>query len=80
MNFIIGIYLFVVFKFAPTVIDNRAPKFWRSSVSLLNNQRSKTDGFYLSKIGRLYIRDPHSYPMKSHWTSSGRHPFCWKLK
>jgi hypothetical protein len=32
MNFIIGIYLFVVFKFAPSTIDSRADKFWRDSL------------------------------------------------
>ena len=78
MDFIKAIYLFVIFKFAPRVIDNKTARFWQSSVDLLNMQRKKTgDAFYLCKIGRLYIRDPHAIPMKSHWTSSSKHPFCW---
>ena len=73
-----AIWLFYVFKFAPRTIDNTASKFWRSSVDLLNKQREKNgDAFYLWKIGKLYIRDPHAIPMKSHWTSSTKHPFCW---
>lgn len=75
-----AIYLFYVFKFAPRCIDNTSHKFWRNSVTSLNKERAKTgEAFYLWKLGRLYIRDPHSTPMKTHWTSSYRHPFCWRL-
>lgn len=75
-----AIYLFYVFKFAPTVIDSGTHKFWRNAVTLLNKERSKTgEAFYLWKLGKLFIRDPHAIPMKSHWTSSRRHPFCWYI-
>ena len=75
-----SLYIFIVFKFAPTTIDSNSSKFWSSSVNLLNKLRDKTGGaFYLAKIGKLYIRDPHSFPMKSHWTSSEKHPFCWYI-
>jgi len=77
---IIPIYLFFVFKFAPKVIDNRAHVFWRRSVELLNSRRKRNGGaFYLWKMGRLYIREPYATPMKSHWTSSTKHPFCWYI-
>lgn len=79
MNFIKSIYLFIVFKFAPEVIDGKSSKFWISSVNMLNEQRAKSGAFYLWKCGRLFIRDPHSYPMRSHWTSSSKHPFCWYI-
>ena len=76
-----AIYLFYLFKFAPSIIDYKASKFWRNSATLLNRQRKKTgDAFYLWKVWKLYIRDPHAIPMKSHWTSSNKHPFCWYIK
>ncbi len=81
MNMILAIFLFVIFQFTPAVIDNRSSKFWQKSVSLLNKQRKKTsDDFYLWKFKRLYIRDPHAEPMRSHWMYSKRHPFCWYIK
>lgn len=77
---IVSIYIFFVFKIAPKVIDSRSNVFWRHAVKLLNSRRKKTgEAFYLWKAGRLYIRDPYEYPMKSHWTSSSRHPFCWYI-
>jgi len=76
---ILSIYIFVVFKFAPRTIDHKSKKFWINSVDLLNSLRDENgDAFYFFKIGRLYIRDPHAYPMKSMWTSSSYHPFCWR--
>ncbi len=80
LDAILAVYLFVIFRFNPKIIDSGAHWFWRKSVNLLNKQRRKTgDAFYLFKIGRLYIRDPHSIPMKSLWTSSRLHPFCWYI-
>jgi len=81
MKFIKAIWLFYVFKFAPKVIDNSVHVFWRNSVSMLNKERAKTgEAFYLWKFKRLYIRDPHAFPMKSHWTVSAKHPFCWCIQ
>ena len=76
-----SIYLFYVFKFAPKIIDSNASKFWRKNVALLNAQREKSVGaFYLWRVWMICVRDPYSNPVKSRWTSSNRHPFCWKLK
>jgi len=76
---ILSIYIFVVFKFAPRTIDRKSKKFWIDSVDLLNSLRDENgNAFYFFKIGRIYIRDPHAYPMKSMWTSSKYHPFCWR--
>jgi len=75
-----AIYLFYIFKFAPKMIDKTTRKFWQRNVSILNRQRRKTgDAFYLWKFWKLYIREPYATPMKSHWTSSNKHPFCWYL-
>jgi hypothetical protein len=80
MKTIIALYLFVIFKFNPSVIDNKTHWFWRKSVKLLNKHRKNNgDAFYLVKLGRLYIRDPHAYPSKDLWTSSKNHPFCWYI-
>lgn len=74
-----AIYLFYVFKFAPKIIDQQSSKFWQNAVASLNKERSKTEGvFYLWKWRRIYIRDPHCLPMKTHWTYSYFHPFCFK--
>ena len=63
-----AIYLFYLFKFfAPKTIDNRSTQFWRSSVKLLNEYRSKSEGFALWKRGRFYLRDPHSIPVKTYF-------------
>lgn len=79
-NLVLAIWLFYVFKFAPQTIDHKSSRFWRNSVSLLNGLRKLNgDTFYLFKIGRLYIRDPHAHPMKSHFASGLIHPFCWQL-
>jgi len=76
---ILSIYIFVVFKLAPRTIDNKSHNFWIKSVNLLNKLRAETNGkFYLFKIGGLYIRDPHAYPIKNKWVSSNAHPFCWR--
>lgn len=80
MKFFTAIYLFYVFKVAPSTIDHNSKKFWRKSVDLLNRKRANSDsGFYLWKLGKVYIRDPHSEPMRSHWTVSKRHPFCFLI-
>lgn len=74
-----AICLFYIFKFAPKVIDQHSNIFWHKAVCSLNKERTKTnDTFYLWKWWRIYIRDPHSYPITSHWTYSHFHPFCVK--
>lgn len=76
-----AIILFYIFMFAPRFIDTRSPKFWQWAVDFLNKERAKSDeGFYLAKIGKIYIRDPHSFPIKSHFTYANWHPFCYKFK
>ena len=74
-----AIYLFFIFKFAPKTIDSNACRFWRRSVSFLNEQRDKAGhSFCLWHFWRIYLRDPYAIPMGSHWTSSNWHPVCWK--
>lgn len=73
-----SIYLFYVFKVAPKTIDNKSSWFWRFNVKLLNKFRGKCEGFKLWSIGRLSIRDPFSFPMKSHFAYSRMFPFCWQ--
>lgn len=77
---IFSIYIYYVFKFSPKIIDSKSPWFWRWSVDMLNNQRRKTgEAFYLFRWGKLYIRDPFIFPVRSHWTCSDSHPFCWYI-
>ena len=79
-NMILGIWLFYIFKYAPSTIDNNSSDFWQKSVTLLNKQRKITgDAFYLWRFRRFYIRDPHAHPMRSHWAYSNSHPFCWRI-
>lgn len=76
---ITSIYLFIIFKFAPKIIDNSSSKFWHKSVALLNKQRAKTgNAFYLWRFKKLYIRDVYAIPMKSHFYYAKWHPFCLK--
>lgn len=76
-----AICLFYIFKFAPKVIDQHSNIFWHKAVCSLNKERTKTnDTFYLWKWWRIYVRDPHSYPITSHWTYSHFHPFCVKKR
>ena len=73
-----AMYLFYIFKFKPIFIETDT-FFWGRQVRALNKQRRKNaDAFYLWRIGRLCMRDPFSTPYAGAWTSSKRHPFCWK--
>ena len=75
-----AIYIFYVMKFAPQFIDGNSSWFWRFNVRLLNNLR-KPDTWKLFSVGRLSIRDPYSYPMKTYFAYSyNLHPFVWKKK
>ncbi len=57
------------------------PKWMQTAIRVRNEYRRVNgllDVFYLAKVGRLYVRDPHSYPMGSVWKHSRKHLFAWK--
>ncbi len=75
-----AIYIFYVMKFRPRIIDNKTSKFWRFNVQLLNKLR-KYGTWKLYSLGRFSIRDPFSYPMRTHFAySRDWHPFVWQKK
>ena len=56
-------------------IDANSNWFLRYCVCSLNKARRGVDTFYMFKILGVMVRDPYSYPMKTHFKFSRNHLF-----
>lgn len=76
-SFISLLFLTPIHNRIGIMVDSRTP-FWHWAIKELNVRRGRDHGIYLAKLGPLYIRDPHSHPMRTYWMFSKWHPFMCK--
>lgn len=68
-------FVWKLIKPSDGTIDANSNWFLRHCVYALNRVRRGTDAFYIFKVLGVMVRDPYSYPMKTHFKFSRKHLF-----